>query len=200
VKHVPAVLVVLLALVAALAGQASAADTAPAAIERARALDQAIVLQLNETRTAHRLRPLALSPALASAAASHSRSMLRGGFFAHESQDGSSFVLRLRRFYRPAGYASWSAGENLLYDTGALDAQTAIRAWLASPEHRRNMLDPSWREVGVAAMHSASAGGTFGGDATWVVTMDFGVRIGSHKVVGKPKPTRALAAGAARSR
>jgi uncharacterized protein YkwD len=202
VKRVPAVLAVLLALAAGLAGQAAAADTAPAAIERAQALDQAILLQLNATRATHGLRPLVLSPALASAAASHSRSMLQGGFFAHESQDGSSFALRLKRFYRPAGYASWSAGENLLYDSGALDAPTAIQAWLASPEHRRNMLDPTWREVGVAAMHSASAGGTFGGDATWVVTMDFGVRTGGRKAVGKPKPkpTRTLATRATPSR
>lgn len=192
----------LLALVAAFAGQARASDAAPAASERLQALDRAILIGLNETRAQHGLRPLVLSRALESAAVFHSRSMLQGGFFAHESQDGSSFVLRLKRFYRPAGYASWSAGENLLYDTGALDAQSAIVAWLASPEHRRNMLDPAWREVGIAAMHASAAGGTFGGQPTWVVTMDFGTRTGGPRAVSKPKPkpTRTLAATLSHSR
>jgi uncharacterized protein YkwD len=160
-------------------------------VERLQALDQGILAGLNETRTRHGLRPLVLSRALENAALSHSRSMLQNGFFAHESRDGSPFSVRLRRFYSPAGYASWSAGENLLYDTGGLDAKSAIQAWLASPEHRRNMLDPSWREVGIASMHANAPGGIFDGQPAWVVTMDFGVRAGG----GKPRrvATRALA-------
>jgi len=148
---------------------------------------------LNETRAQHGLRALALSRALESAAVSHSRAMLQYGFFAHESSDGSQFAARLKRFYSPAGYTYWSAGENLLYDTGALDAGTAIQAWLASPEHRRNMLDPTWREVGIASVYAPSAGGTFGGQPTWVVTMDFGARIGPGAAASKPTPSRALA-------
>ena len=50
---------------------------------------------------------------------------------------------------------------------------------MGSPAHRKNMLDPNWREVGIASMHTSSAGGIFGGGPTWVVTMDFGVRPGS---------------------
>ena len=47
--------------------------------------------------------------------------------------------------------------------------------------HSHCMLDPNWREVGVAAMRASSAGGIFGGGATWVVTMDFGVRSGTKR-------------------
>jgi uncharacterized protein YkwD len=194
VKRATAVTAVLLALVASLAGQAGATDTAPGAVNRVQSLDRAILIRLNETRGQHGLRALVLCRALRDAAASHSRSMLENGFFAHESVDGSPFSVRIRRFYRPAGYASWSAGENLLYDTGELDAGTAVKAWLASPEHRRNMLDPTWREVGIAAMHASSAGGAFGGEPTWVVTMDFGVRTGGTSVSKPtPAPTRTLA-------
>jgi len=194
VTRVPAVAAVLLALVASLAGQARAADARPVAVVRVQALDQAILIRLNETRAEHGLRPLVLSRALDDAAASHSRSMLQNGFFAHESSDGSAFSVRIKRFYRPAGYASWSTGENLIYRTGQLNADTAVKTWLASPEHRRNMLDPAWREVGIASMHASSARGQFGGEPTWVVTMDFGVRTGG-KSVSKPMPTptRALA-------
>jgi uncharacterized protein YkwD len=194
VRRATAVAAVLLALLASLAGQAGAADAVPGSVNRVQSLDRAILIRLNETRAQHGLRTLVLCQALRDAAASHSRSMLENGFFAHESLDGSPFGARIRRFYRPAGYASWSAGENLLYDTGELDADTAVKAWLASPEHRRNMLDPAWREVGIASMHAPSAGGTFGGEPTWVVTMDFGVRTGGRSVSKpKPTPTRTLA-------
>jgi uncharacterized protein YkwD len=183
---------VLLAATALLSGQAEAVDAAPVAVERVQALDHAILLRLNETRARHRLRAVVFSRTLDAAAASHSRSMLEHGFFAHESFDGSSFDLRIKRFYRNAGYASWSAGENLIFSTGALDADTAIKAWLASPEHRRNMLDPSWREIGIASMHATSAAGPFGGRPTWVVTMDFGTRTGST-LASNPNPASVIA-------
>jgi uncharacterized protein YkwD len=182
----------LLALTALPAGQARALGAAPVAVERVEALDHAILLRLNETRAQHGLRAVTLSRTLDVAAASHSRSMLENGFFAHESLDGSSFDLRIKRFYRPTGYASWSAGENLIFSTGGLDADTAVKAWLASPEHRRNMLDPSWREIGIASMHATSAAGPFGGRPTWVVTMDFGARTGGT-AASRPKPASTLA-------
>ena len=134
--------VLLLAATGVIAGPGAAADTAPAATERLQALDHEILVRLNETRAAHGLRPLALSDDLQDAAVTHSRAMLEGGFFAHESKDGSSFVARVKRHYRASGYTAWSAGENLLYSTDAVDAAAAIEAWLASPAHRQNMLTP----------------------------------------------------------
>ena len=177
--------VLLLAATGVIAGPAAASGSAPAATERLQALDHEILVRLNEARVAHGLRPLVLSDDLQDAAVSHSRAMLEGGFFAHESKDGSSFVARLKRHYRAAGYNAWSAGENLLYNTDAVDAATAIEAWLASPAHRENMLTAEWREVGIGSVHAASAGGTFGGEPTWVITVDFGTRTGG---TGNTKP------------
>jgi uncharacterized protein YkwD len=57
-----------------------------------------------------------------------------------------------------------------------MDAGAVIQAWLDSPAHRDNMLGTGWREVGIGAMRASSAGGTFGGKPTWVITMDFGIR------------------------
>ena len=84
--------------------------------------------------------------------------------------------MRVKHFYRSVGYGNWSAGENLLYSTSEIDASTAIRTWLDSPPHRANMLNPAWREVGIGSFYASAAGGTFGGEATWVITMDFGTR------------------------
>lgn len=165
---------------------ASAAGNGSTATERLQTLDREVLVLLNTRRTAHGLRPLTNSDDLRNAAVAHSRAMLEGGFFAHVSSDGSPFSARVRGFYPSTGYDSWSAGENLLYSTSKIQATTAIDAWLASPAHRRNMLDPEWREVGIASLHAQVAGGTFGGDSTWVITMDFGARSG--KTTTKPKP------------
>jgi uncharacterized protein YkwD len=173
-------LFVVLALAVAAAGQATASGTTPAASERVQALDQALLAKLNEVRAEHGLRPLVLSGALQQAAAFQSRAMLSTGFFAHDAPNGPTFSTRLTRFYAPtAGKGGWSAGENLLYTSTALDAGDAIEAWMGSAGHRKNMLDPNWREVGIASMRTSNAGGVFGGGPTWVVTMDFGVRSGT---------------------
>jgi uncharacterized protein YkwD len=47
---------------------------------------------------------------------------------------------------------------------------------MASPEHRQNILTARWREIGISAIHSDSAPGTFGGRPVTVITTDFGVR------------------------
>jgi len=181
-KRATMLLAVLLSLVGALAGSAGAADAAPAATERLHSLDRAILLRLNAVRTERGLRPLTLSDGLDRAAEAHSQSMLEGGFFAHDSKNGTSFMERVKRFYPASGFRSWSAGENLLYNTAPIDAEAAIEAWLVSPAHRENMLEPSWREIGIAALHTSSAGGQFGGEPTWVITMDLGTRSGGDNV------------------
>lgn len=170
---------VLLALLLSVAGSTAApASAASTAKERLPSVEQSILTRLNATRASHGLRPLTLSGDLQSAALAHSRSMLDNGFFEHESRNGSPFSLRLKRYYGAAGVQSWSVGENLLYTTGDASATMVVKAWLASPPHRDNLLSPLWREVGIGALHADSAGGTFGGSNTVVVTMDFGVRTG----------------------
>ncbi len=186
-------LAALLTLVGSLVGQASA-GAAPAATERLQSLDQALLSSVNDLRTAHGLRPLVIDPDLESAAVDHSTSMLESGYFEHESADGTSFASRVKRYYREAGFASWSAGENLLYKTKPVDAKVAMGAWLASPGHRHNLLDPGWRDIGIGSLYAASAGGTFGGEPVWVITMDFGARSGSsEKAVAKVSKTKSKA-------
>ena len=48
--------------------------------------------------------------------------------------------------------------------------------WLGSPEHKKNMLDPHWREIGVSAVHELDAPGVYNGLEVTIVTTDFGVR------------------------
>ena len=164
----------LVAVLGLVAGSAHATPAGPAGT-RAVSLEQELLLELNEARGERGLRPLRLANGLQTAAVGHSRSMLAGRFFAHESRDGTQMAERVRRLYPPLG-GSWSVGENLIWASPRLGAAQAVRAWLASPGHRRNMLAAGWREVGIGAVRAVSPGGPFGSGTVVVVTMNFGAR------------------------
>lgn len=153
----------------------AAATQKGATITASDTLAAAVLVELNEVRSAHELKPLRRSPALAAAADAHSRAMAQFGFFQHESRDGSTFSQRVQRYYSPSGHASWSAGENLLWST-RLSAAHAVQMWMQSPPHRRNILMPHWREVGLSAVKASHAPGVFGGRDVVIITSDFGVR------------------------
>jgi uncharacterized protein YkwD len=85
--------------------------------------------------------------------------MARRNFFSHVTPGGADLGDRLRR----AGYgrpgAGWRAGENLGWGTGPRATPAAlVAAWLASPEHRRNMLRRSYRELGVGVARGEPTG------------------------------------------
>jgi uncharacterized protein YkwD len=140
------------------------------------ALERGVLAEINALRADRGLAPLRLNVRLARAADSHSLSMARRGFFAHESHDGSSFSSRLRRFYGPRGFSRWSVGENLLWSSPTIDPAGALRMWLNSPPHRKNLLARGWREIGLSAVHVAAAPGVYGGRETTIITADFGAR------------------------
>ena len=157
---------------------APAAFSAPARaqVKVVTPLNGQILRELNRVRQAHGLAPLEHSSMLAAAAAGHSRSMAEEGYFAHRSVDGSVFWTRIKRFYPSTGYGYWEVGENLVWAAPELGAKRAVRMWMASPEHRTNLLNPRWRQIGLAAVHSSSAPGAYEDMAVTIVTADFGVR------------------------
>lgn len=172
-------LALLSALLAALAVPAAgiAASVGAQSGARVPALDSGVLAALNAVRSAHGLRPLRVSPALSAAASQHSLEMVADDYFSHSSADGTSFDDRITRFYPlTSRYHRWAAGENLVFGAPDLTAGEAVRLWMGSPEHRRNVLDPTWREIGISAVHTSTAGPTFGGGEATVITADFGAR------------------------
>jgi len=141
-----------------------------------RTLESGVLAETNALRRSHGLAPLRLSPALSAAARQHSAEMASCGYFSHSSANGLSFDTRIARYYPMSGRRYWSVGENLLWSSPDVDAAGALRMWLNSPEHRANLLTARWREIGLSAVHSPSAPGTFGGMQVTIVTADFGVR------------------------
>ena len=133
--------------------------------------------ELNLVRLEHGLRQLRLSPSLTEAADHHSLAMVKAGYFAHESPDGSHFARRIKGFYKPrAARKKWKVAENLIWHERRLSARAAVSAWLASPGHRENLLGPAFREVGISAVRASGAPGVFGGRQIVLLTVDFGAR------------------------
>jgi uncharacterized protein YkwD len=164
------------AVTCALAAPATAARTGAHRVSGDAALEQGVLAEINALRASHHLAPLRLNVRLSAAADAHSGAMARKGFFAHESADGSAFWKRVRRFYSDRGFSHWSVGENLLWSSPDVDAAGALRMWLNSAPHRKNLLTPAWREIGLSAVHVAAAPGVYGGRETTIVTADFGTR------------------------
>ena len=139
-----------------LAGSVSAAT-----VRRTATAATSLLQAVNQTRRAHGLRPLRLDGALVRAARSHSAEMLRGNYFAHGDFHGRMVAFHVRG---PV------AGENLAWGNGSYARATSIiREWLASPEHRANLLRPMFRRVGIGELTGVFLGH---GGAT-VVTADF---------------------------
>jgi uncharacterized protein YkwD len=123
--------------------------------------ESSLLTAMNEVRLAHHARPLHADPRLERAARAHSSKMLRTGLFFH-----GAFDARIRS----VGVRAPRIGENLAWAVGRLtQARAVVRMWMASPEHRRNLLDPGFSIVGVGALR-----GTFSGrPGTLIVTTDF---------------------------
>ena len=175
------VLLVVLAFPAtAAAGSSATGDralsSAQASVTRDTSLEALVLREINALRTSHGLKRLTASSALSRSAAGHSRAMATHGFFAHESRNGALFSQRIKRSYVPRSGA-WSVGENLAMFGGTTPTAGAIvAAWMASPPHRANLLREIFREAGLGVMFNPAAGGVFGGESTWVVTLDLGRR------------------------
>jgi uncharacterized protein YkwD len=152
-----------------------------AAAAKQHALDRQLLAQLNVLRARHGLRPLHASGRLGAAATRHSFEMAERGYFAHSSADGTAFWKRVRYFYPAAGFRRWSVGENLVWQSPQLTATGAIRAWMASPPHRANLLNPAWSEIGISAVASNAGPGVYRGLKVVVVTADFGARARSRQ-------------------
>jgi uncharacterized protein YkwD len=132
--------------------------------------------RINSLRGARGLRPLRVSRGLTAAATYHTNQMGIRGFFEHESANGAPFWKRIERFYPGLAGRGWSVGENILWGSPDISPAGAVREWMLSPSHRENLLSREWREIGIAAIHFASAPGEYEGRPVTIVTADFGAR------------------------
>jgi hypothetical protein len=115
---------------------------------------------LNDARRAAGLNPLQADSELREIALGHSKDMVKHHFVAHVSPSTGSPEDRARR----SGIVLSTFGENI---AASGSPEVAHEGLMNSPGHRKNMLEPLFTHVGIAALR---------GDTGLVVTMNFGRR------------------------
>jgi uncharacterized protein YkwD len=88
---------------------------------------------------------------LQQSAAEHSRDMAQNHVFSHVSTDGRTLMQRIQA----TGYSLSAAGENIAAGQGSV--QEVVASWLNSPGHCKNMMEPSYQDIGVACIRNDGA-------------------------------------------
>jgi uncharacterized protein YkwD len=146
-------------VVAFAAAPAANAATTHHAARSARAVsgsfDSQVLYWTNVARQQYGLRPLRAGSCVDRFAERWTARMAARNNFSHQS-------LRpiLRRCHRHA------AAENIAYAGGSLSPSQVVSLWMHSAGHRRNILNPRYKALGVGTWRSASSGRTY-------VTQDF---------------------------
>ncbi|MFG2095623.1 CAP domain-containing protein [Streptomyces sp. NPDC048612] len=102
-----------------------------------------VVELVNSERRKAGCSPLTVNAKLTKAAQDHSKDMADHGNMSHTGSDGSNPEDRITR----AGYNWSSYGENVAY--GYSTPESVMKGWMSSPGHKRNILDCSFKEIGV---------------------------------------------------
>ena len=102
-----------------------------------------MLARANAERAAAGLPPLVLDTRLNDAAQRHAEDMLLRSYYSHSSLEGSSPGDRVRK----SGYTPRLVGENIA--RGALSVNEVMDNWMASREHRNNLLHPGFTDLGV---------------------------------------------------
>lgn len=132
----------------------------------ATAQERTMLCLVNQARAQRGLDPLAAPRALARASARKSADILRCDEFSHEAC-GREFTYWIER----SGYDGCRMGENIAYGGGRLATPRSIfRMWMNSSGHRRNILDPSYEDIGIGLQ----VGELDGYDGAHVWTQQFG--------------------------
>jgi uncharacterized protein YkwD len=165
----------LLAAPAQAAEQACPSANATPAQATNKQLVRATLCSLNRERGHAGLRKLKLNKKLSRAARAHARDMAKRNYFSHDTLGGGTFVDRIRRAGYLKGARSWVVGENLAWGSGGQSRTRVItEMWMNSPGHRANILNPSFREIGIGIAYDAPVSDAGNPAATW--TTDFGSR------------------------
>jgi uncharacterized protein YkwD len=135
-------------------------------------LRAAVLCLVNAQRAAHGLPALSESSRLEGAAQRWTDTMVATGDFSHGGDPAARIT---------AAGLSWSAtGENIA--TGYPTPRRVVAGWMASLDHCRNILNPSYSRTGTG-VNRHPVRGYAGGPATW--TEDFALPAGhrppSHK-------------------
>ncbi len=148
-----------------------------------------VIAETNDQRLRLGLKPLSESPLLTLAAKKKATDMFQKQYWAHIAPDGT----KPWHFMKLVGYDYRYAGENLAKNFAVTD--DLLAAWMHSPKHRENILNPHYTQIGVAV-----SDGVLNGVETTLVVQMFGqpqhvlpaIAAGTHTSI-QPHKTRSKA-------
>lgn len=121
------------------------------------------ILQLiNIERAKNKLPLLGIDPTLQRAAQNKAHDMVLRKYFSHKDPNGQAPW----RWVTGADYKYSYAGENLAI--GFVSASKQHMSWMQSPLHQRNILNPNYRDTGIAVVR-----GTLRDTEEWLIVQFF---------------------------
>jgi hypothetical protein len=103
-----------------------------------------IINLVNQSRTENNVQTLDENQVLDEAAQKKLDDMIKNNYFAHTSPSG----ITPWHWFDESGYDYKYAGENLAL--GFSSVENEHKAWMDSPTHKKNILNPNYKEIGVA--------------------------------------------------
>lgn len=124
--------------------------TVPTLPESVTAYETEVVRLVNDVRKANGLKPLLQDWQLSRVARYKSQDMRDLGYFSHTSPTYGSPFNMMKSF----GISYKTAGENIA--KGYATPKAVVDAWMNSPGHRANILNPSYTHIGVGFVASGN--------------------------------------------
>lgn len=134
-----------------------------------------LLADTNQQRSANHEAGLQLNSKLSAAAQAKANDMVRRNYWSHNTPDGRAPWT----FVTQAGYQYRAAGENLAY--GFNDSKTLVSGWMNSTEHRANILNNQYQDVGFGIANAPNFQGS--GTETVVVAL-YGAPTNAAAVAG----------------
>jgi uncharacterized protein YkwD len=125
--------------------------TTPPVTTTSVSIEQQIVNLVNQFRQAAGLAPLTVDSKLTEAAQIQANNMASLNTMSHNLPGTATPTLQSRAQF--VGYSYSWLGENIAYNYS--NATAVMNAWMNSPDHRANILDPNYTQIGVAVAYSA---------------------------------------------
>jgi hypothetical protein len=151
------------------------------------------VLELtNQFRAQNGLAPLKLNSELNAAAQAHSQDMAQNDYFSHTGKNGSKPWDRAK----VVGYEARSMGENIA--AGQTTPESVVQGWINSPGHRANLLNSSYKELGVGYFYLENDTGSVNYKRYWTQLFGSGDLNPNSSIVSSspsPAPSAPSAAG-----
>lgn len=126
-----------------------------------------LLADTNSARNVNGVASLNLNDKLDAAAQAQADDMVARDYWSHYTPDGQPPWV----WVTDQGYSYQALAQNLA--TGFSDEQSTINGWLASPDHRTNLLNPIYKDVGFGFADDPNYTAAGGGPMT-IVVADYG--------------------------